>query len=129
MNRKTTSAAGEVTVTPGGADGGMDWDALAAMSDVEVEAAARADPDAQPMTDEQLGRARRVGLAGSLRFKLKLGREEFARRYCVPIDTLRGWERGTVAPDAVALAYLRLIEADPDGVARLLANAVPAAAE
>ena len=122
MSRKTTSAADEHT-------GGMDWDALAAMSEAEVEAAARADPDAQPMTDEQLRRARRVGLAGSLRFKLKLGREEFARRYHVPVDTLRGWERGTIEPDPVALAYLRLIEADPDGVAGLLAKPTAAAAE
>ena len=129
MNRKTTSAADDHTVAVDSADEGTDWDALATMSDAEVEAAARADPDAQPMTADQLRRARRVGLHGSLRFKLKLGREEFARRYHVPIDTLRGWERGTIEPDAVALAYLRLIDADPEGVARLLAEAMPAAAE
>lgn len=107
----------------------MDWSAFDSLTGAEVEAAALTDPDARPLTEEQLKRARRVGLHGSLRFKLKLGREEFARRYCVPIDTLCGWERGTIEPDAVALAYLRLIEADPDGVARVLAKPLPAAAE
>ena len=107
----------------------MDWAAFDAMTDEEVEAAALSDPDAQPMSEQQLERARRVGLAGSLRFKLKLSRDEFCRRYHVPLETLRGWESGTIVPDAVALAYLQLIEAEPETVARLMADRAPAAAE
>jgi putative transcriptional regulator len=37
-----------------------DWERLAAMTDEEVDAAARSDPDAQPLTPEQLARMRRV---------------------------------------------------------------------
>lgn len=37
-----------------------DWGRLDAMTDEEVAAAARSDPDAQPLTPEQLARMRRV---------------------------------------------------------------------
>ena len=103
-------------------DGGMDWAAFDALTDDEVEKAAIADPDAQPLGAAQLGRRRRVGLAGSLRFKLHLSREVFAAVYHIPIDTVRGWERGTIEPDAVAIAYLNVIAADPEGVAKVLAG-------
>ena len=39
-----------------------DWQRLRSMSEADVEAAALSDPDAQPLSDGQLGRARRVGL-------------------------------------------------------------------
>jgi len=40
--------------------GDTDWVRLAAMTDREVVAAARTDPDAQPLTPEQLAGMRRV---------------------------------------------------------------------
>jgi putative transcriptional regulator len=100
----------------------MDWAAFDALTDDEVEAAALADPDAQPLTEVQLRRGRRVGLAGTIRFKLKLSREDFSIRYHIPLETVRAWERGTMEPDAVALAFLHVIATDPDGVARVLAK-------
>lgn len=127
MSKKPISPSGDSPPSSSG-DGGTDWAALAAVSDDEAQAAASADPDAQPTSDERLSRARRVGLGGSLRFRLKLSRAEFCRHYRVPLDTLIGWERGTIAPDAVAMALLRLIEADPGTAAATLAKA-PAAAE
>ena len=120
MSNKSTSSDG---ASPGDLKNAetTDWAAFDALTDEEVEAAALADPDAQPLTEDQLKRARRVGLAGSLRFKLKLSREEFASRYHIPIETVRGWERGMVEPDAVAKSLLELIAADPVGVAKILA--------
>jgi putative transcriptional regulator len=44
-----------------------DWDRLRAMTDEEVTAAALADPDARPLTIEQLRTARRVPRAKTLR--------------------------------------------------------------
>jgi hypothetical protein len=38
----------------------VDWAKIDAMTDEEIEAAARADPDNPPLTDEQLARMRRV---------------------------------------------------------------------
>ena len=70
--------------------------------------------------EERAGRVRPMRLVATLRLDLGLGREEFAARYRVPIETLEGWERGTIEPDSVALAFLRLIAADPDGVAAKL---------
>lgn len=64
-----------------------------------------------------------------LRQSLGLRREEFAARYRIPLATLEAWERGTAEPDAVAKALLALIEADPEGAARKLAERTPAAAE
>ena len=50
------------------------------MTDAEVEAAALADPDAQPMTPEQLAKARRVPRVKTLRRALGLTLPEFVAR-------------------------------------------------
>jgi len=86
------------------------------MTEAEVEAAALADPDAQPMTPEQLARARRVPRVKTLRRALGLSREEFAARYHIPIGTLDDWEQGRSEPDEPVRAYLKLIAGDPEGV-------------
>jgi putative transcriptional regulator len=71
-----------------------DWARLRAMTDEEVTAAAMSDPDARPMTPEQLRTARRVPRTKTLRRALSLTQEEFAARYHIPIGTLRDWEQG-----------------------------------
>ncbi|HLY56988.1 MAG TPA: helix-turn-helix domain-containing protein [Stellaceae bacterium] len=97
-----------------------DWKRLRAMSDEEVEAAALADPDAQPMTEESLAKMRRVPRARTVRRALGLTQEEFAARYHIPLGTLRDWEQGVCEPDQVARAYLRAIAGDPVAVHRAL---------
>ena len=81
-----------------------DWDRLRAMTDEEVMAAAMSDPDARPLTDEQLSTARRVPRAKTLRRALALTQEEFALRYHIPLGTLRDWEQGRCDPDQPARA-------------------------
>jgi putative transcriptional regulator len=81
-----------------------DWERLRAMTDDEVTAAALADPDAQPLTDAQLARMKRVPLAKTLRRALGLTQEEFAARYRIPVGTLRDWEQGRSEPDQPARA-------------------------
>jgi len=51
-----------VTVKPGDPlpRGDTDWARLDAMTDEEIMAAARSDPDAQPLSPEQLAKMRRV---------------------------------------------------------------------
>ncbi len=97
-----------------------DWARLRAMTDEEVTAAAGADPDARPMTPEQLRKARRVPRTKTLRRALHLSQEEFAARYRIPIGTLRDWEQGRCEPDQPARAYLTVIAHDPEGVQRAL---------
>jgi len=86
----------------------------------EIERAARADPDAQPLTKSDLKRMKRTPRAKIIRRALELTQEEFAARYHIPIGTLRDWEQGRAEPDQPTRAYLTLIARDPDRVNRLL---------
>jgi putative transcriptional regulator len=93
------------------------------MTDEEIIAAARADPDAaQPRTEEQLKRARRISPAKHLRWKLGLSQAEFAKRFRIPLGTLRDWEQHRSEPDQAAQAYLKVIAADAGFVERALAS-------
>lgn len=83
-------------------------------------AAALADPDAQPLTDEQLSRMRRVSFAKHVRWKLGLSQEQFAERFGIPIGTLRDWEQHRTEPDTAAMSYLKVIKANPKAVTKAL---------
>jgi putative transcriptional regulator len=91
-----------------------DWRRQEALTDEEVTAAALKDSDNPPLTDEQLARFRRPALAKRIRHKLHMGRQTFAAAYGIPLETLRAWERHEVEPTEVELAYLRLIEREPE---------------
>ena len=99
-----------------------DWAAVLAMTDDEVMAAALADPDAQPLTDEQLARMQRVSRVKVIRQRIGLTQAEFARVYRLPLTTLRDWEQRRSTPDAPARALLIAIERDPETLRRLLAE-------
>ena len=100
-----------------------EWDPP--MTDDEILTAALSDPDAQPSTPEQLARMRRVSYAKHVRFKLQLSQEEFARRFGIPLGTLRDWEQHRTKPDQAALSYLKVIAAAPEAVTRALTTAAP----
>ena len=89
---------------------------LRRMTAAEVTAAAASDPDAHPMTPEELASARRVPRAEPLRRALGLTQEEFADRYHIPLGTLRDWEQGRCEPDQPARAYLAAIAGAPEAV-------------
>lgn len=96
---------------------------LDAMTDEEREQNALDDPDNPPSTDEELERGvlgRRVRLA---RQATGLTQAEFAGRFRIPVATLRDWEQGRRKPDATSLAYLTVIERDPEAVVRALQSA------
>lgn len=102
------------------------------MTEEEIRAAALSDPDAQPLTEEQLKKMKRVAPVKRLRWGLGLTQEEFAARYHIPLGTLRDWEQRRTEPDQPTRAYLKVIAADPEGVRRALQAAPrrsPAAAE
>ena len=102
--------------------GRTDWTRLDAMSDKEVMAAARSDPDAQPLTPEQLAKMRRVSRVKVLRQRLGMTQAEFAEAFHLPITTLRDWEQRRSTPDAPARALLLAIERNPKVMRRLLAD-------
>jgi len=100
----------------------IDWSRIDAMTEAERHAAAMADPDARPMTDEEWDRAPRVPLVSIVRRALKLSQEQFAATFHIPIGTVRDWEQGRYEPDAAARAYLRVIAREPNAVRRALAS-------
>lgn len=99
----------------------MDWDRFEAMTPEEVHRAALADPDAQPLTPEQLSRMRRVPNPKRVRENLnQISLERFARLYQLSRGTLKDWEQGEYVPDAASKALLRAIERYPVAVALAL---------
>jgi putative transcriptional regulator len=92
------------------------------ITDAQIAASAEMDPDALPMSPEQLAKAKRVPRIKTLRRALAMTQEEFAARYQIPLGTLRDWEQGRTEPDQPARAYLKVIASDPDGVLRSLAS-------
>ena len=90
------------------------------MTPEAIEKAARADRDAQPLTEADLKRMKRTPQAKIIRRALELTQEEFAARYHIPLGTLRDWEQGRVEPDQPTRAYLTLIARDPDHINRTL---------
>ncbi len=86
------------------------------MTDEEVEAAALSDPDAQPLTEEDFARMKRIPQVKIIRRAFRLTQEEFASRYRIPLGTLRDWEQGRCEPDQTARAYLKVIAANPEMV-------------
>lgn len=90
------------------------------MTDEEIEAAALADPDAQPLTDAELSRAFRPGSLRELRGRLGLSQEAFANRFRIDLRTLQDWEQAHRVPDDIARNYLRIIEHNPEAVATAL---------
>jgi putative transcriptional regulator len=59
----------------------------------------------------------------ALRARANMTQAKFARAYHLPIGTVKDWEQGRRQPDAPARALLTIIEKDPDGVAKALADA------
>jgi putative transcriptional regulator len=103
--------------------GATDWARLAAMSDEDVIAAASNDPDALPLTADELARMRRVSPVKILRRRLGFTQVEFSAAFGIPIGTLRDWEQHRTEPEGAALSLIRAISAEPQTMLRLLQQA------
>lgn len=99
--------------------GGMDWAAFDALTDEDIAAAVARDPDAAPVADNSGAPMRRITLCRFIRHKLAMSQTVFADAYDIPLTTLQAWERQDSEPDAVALAYLRAIERNPEAVRKV----------
>jgi putative transcriptional regulator len=95
---------------------------MRSMTPEQIEAAARADPDAQPFSAADLARMKHTPRAKLIRRALGITQEEFAARFRIPLGTLRDWEQGAKEPDQAARAYLTVIARDPDAVRKALAS-------
>lgn len=99
-----------------------DWSRFDAMTEDERHAAALADPDAQPATEAQLAKGRRRPDVRAIRETLGLTVEDFAARFGLSPSLVREWEDGRRWPDRPAQMLLRVIEREPDAVARVAAE-------
>ena len=93
------------------------------MTEAEIEAAARSDPDNRPLTSADFARMKRTPQVKIIRRALGLSQDEFAARYHIPIGTLRDWEQGRAVPDQAARAYLTVIGEEPETTAAALRRA------
>jgi putative transcriptional regulator len=97
-----------------------------ALSDREVERAARSDPDARPLSGDELEKFQRVVDVRALRRRLGMSQERFASSFHLSVGTVRDWEQGRSLPDRPARVLLKLIERNPRIVLETL-RASPAA--
>ena len=99
-----------------------DWKRFDAMSEAQRHAAASRDPDATPLAPADFKRMKRTPQVKVIRRALGLTQEEFARRFHIPLGTLRDWEQGAAVPDQSARAYLTVIARDPEAVHKALTS-------
>ena len=100
--------------------GKTDWEKVNAMSDEEINAAALSDPDAQPLTNDELNQFQRVPDTKAIRNKLSLTQEEFANTFHLSLGAVRDWEQKRYQPDQAARTLLRVIAGNPEAVKRAL---------
>jgi len=94
---------------------------LNAMTDEEITAAAAADPDNPPMTDEEIDRLAAARAAKLARQRTGLTQREFAQRYRINFGRLRDIEQArNTRADSALVAYLTVIARDPEAVDRAL---------
>lgn len=93
---------------------------LQSMTEEEVEANARSDPDNLPLTDNDLEEFRRLPNPRDIRNRMSMTQADFATIFEIPLGTLRDWEQGRRQLDAAAQVLLRVIEQHPDVVLKSL---------
>jgi putative transcriptional regulator len=93
---------------------------LPRLTEAQINAAARTDPDNPPRTREREKHLKRVPQVKVMRRALRLTQEEFSARFRIPLGTLRDWEQGKSRPDQAARAYLTVIARNPKAVVAAL---------
>lgn len=102
------------------------WAKVKAMTEKQINAAAKSDPDAQPLTKAQLRKFKRVHPPRQvnvkiIREKLHLSQQEFANYFGVSVRTIQEWEQHRRTPSATARNFLKVIEKAPRAVQKALA--------
>jgi putative transcriptional regulator len=105
--------------------GRTNWKRVDSLSDAQIRAAARKDPDARPLTKRELASMRRLPNVRAIRAKLAMTQEEFAASFQLSIATVRDWEQGRFQPDRAARTLLKLIETIPNDVQAALKRRAP----
>jgi putative transcriptional regulator len=93
---------------------------LDAMTDAQITQAARGDADNPPLTAAELRRLDAARHVRDVRANTGLSQPEFAKRFHINVARLRDLEQGRTQPDSAVLAYLAVIDKEPDAVRRAL---------
>jgi putative transcriptional regulator len=107
--------------------GRTDWAKVGALTEKQIVAAAKSDPDARLLTKAELAQFKPVNAPKTanvklIREKLHLSQEEFATYFAVKKRTVQEWEQGRRAPTSTARVLLKIIEKEPKLVQRVLAS-------
>lgn len=92
---------------------------LDAMTDAEITAA-ESDPDNPPLTEDELRKMDAVRRVREVRARTGLSQARFARAYRINVARLRDLEQGRTQADSALMAYLTVIEREPEAVRRAL---------
>ena len=65
--------------------------------------------------------AKRVDIK-AIRAARGMSQDQFSKTYRLPLGTLRDWEQHRREPDTGSRLYLAMIEADPDGVQKIISK-------
>lgn len=90
------------------------------MTDAQVTAAAMADADNPPLTADEMARMEAASVVRRVRARTGLSQGNFAKRYRISVGRLRDLEQGRTKADSALLAYLAVIDSEPDAVNRAL---------
>ena len=106
-------------------DNPVDWARVDAMTDEDIARQIAEDPDVAPDMSEALERGEFVrvyvvGLYG-IRTAMGLSHAAFAARFGLSPDDVREWEARGGPPHEAIRTYLRVIEREPEAVARAVA--------
>jgi putative transcriptional regulator len=93
---------------------------LNAMTDAEITAAAAGDADNPPLTADELARLEAAAVVRSVRARTGLSQDRFAKAYRISVGRLRDLEQGRTRADSALLAYLAVIDQEPEAVRRVL---------
>jgi putative transcriptional regulator len=93
---------------------------LDALTPEDRERSAREDPDNPPSMEEELDRGLAARDVRLTREKTGLSQSQFAKRYRINLARLRDVEQGRTMPDSAFLAYIRVINREPEAVDRAL---------
>jgi len=92
------------------------------MTEDQIRAAAEADANNPPLTDEEMALARPVNPMRRAREATGLSQPRFADRYRIHVARVRDIEQGRSRPDSALEAYLRVIELETKAVDRALSK-------
>lgn len=96
--------------------GYFDAEKFDSLGDADIERMIAEDPDLAPPTESL------PPLLDALDIRRKLGltQPQLARKLCISVATLRGWERGSSRADPALQALLRILDKIPESALRAL---------